>query len=182
MNTKNLIEAVKFQVSVKPQDDFMREVAEGLETLYEENNRQKAEIDKLTCDYGCYKVSATDVVEQLKAEIEALISGQKTLQKALTEKDAEIERLREAKEQLEVKSSEEIHSLNAEIRTLKKTNEAYTRECKRIVSLIPKARAEAVKEFAERLKKRFESWSSYSGALILANVDVLVKEKAGDTE
>lgn len=31
MNIKDLIEAVNFQVSVKPQDDFMREVAEGLE-------------------------------------------------------------------------------------------------------------------------------------------------------
>lgn len=47
MNIKNLIEAVRFQVSVKPQDDFMREVAEGLEKLYEENNRQKAEIERL---------------------------------------------------------------------------------------------------------------------------------------
>ncbi len=47
MNTKDLIEAAKFQASVKPQDEFMREVAERLETLYEENNRQKTEIERL---------------------------------------------------------------------------------------------------------------------------------------
>ncbi len=47
MKTKDLIEAVKFQVSVKPQDEFMAEIAEGLETLYEENNRQKAETERL---------------------------------------------------------------------------------------------------------------------------------------
>lgn len=34
--------------------------------------RQRAEIDKLTCDYGCYKVSATDIVEHQKAEIKRL--------------------------------------------------------------------------------------------------------------
>ena len=48
MNIKDLIEAVKFQVSVKPQDELLKEVAEGLEALYEENNRQKAEIKGLT--------------------------------------------------------------------------------------------------------------------------------------
>jgi myo-inositol-hexaphosphate 3-phosphohydrolase len=34
MNIKDLIEAVKFKVSVKPQDEFMKEVAEGIEKLY----------------------------------------------------------------------------------------------------------------------------------------------------
>lgn len=47
MNIKDLIEAVRFQVSVKPQDEFMAEVAEGLETLYEKNNIQQKTIEKL---------------------------------------------------------------------------------------------------------------------------------------
>lgn len=125
MRIKDLIEAVKFQVSVKPQDEFMAEVAEGLEKLYEENNRQKAEIERLN-----------------------------TL---CQEQNIEIERLREAKEQLEAKTSEEIHSLCAEIRKLNKTNDSYTEECNKLLSLIQKARTEAIKEFAERLKEKFSN-------------------------
>lgn len=64
MNIKDLIEAVKFQVSVKPQDDFMREVAEGLETLYEENNRQKAEIERLTELLEGWKAEAYKVADE----------------------------------------------------------------------------------------------------------------------
>lgn len=49
MNIKDLIEAVKFQVSVKPQDDFMREVAEGLEKLYSDNMKLLSDYDA-ACD------------------------------------------------------------------------------------------------------------------------------------
>ena len=66
MNIKDLIEAVKFQVSVKPQDEFMKEVAEGLEALYEENNRQKAEIKRLQNN----QVVHMDISEQYKKECE----------------------------------------------------------------------------------------------------------------
>lgn len=160
MNTKNLIEAVKFQVSVKPQDDFMREVAEGLEKLFSDNMKLLSDYDaacdelkkwqKLqpigcpACHRGCFsndkfcpycgtslrknnatteKTSATemtekqiikdlsdwveygddngyllseilDLIKRKEEQIESLIAGQKTLQKYIAEKDAEIEKLR----------------------------------------------------------------------------------------
>ena len=68
MNIKDLIEAVKFQVSVKPHDEFMREVAEGLEKLYVENNYQKAEIELYRKDQGKLIIER----DGLKAEIERL--------------------------------------------------------------------------------------------------------------
>lgn len=49
MNTKDLIEAAKFQVSVKPQDEFMAEVAERLETLYYANLKLSTDYDA-ACD------------------------------------------------------------------------------------------------------------------------------------
>lgn len=48
MNTKDLIEAAKFQATVKPHDEFIVEVAKRLETLYEKNNNQKTEIERLS--------------------------------------------------------------------------------------------------------------------------------------
>lgn len=48
MNTKDLIEAAKFQATVKPHDEFIVEIAKRLEMLYEQINNQKAEIERLT--------------------------------------------------------------------------------------------------------------------------------------
>ena len=169
MKTKNLIEAVKFQVSVKPQDDFMREVAEGLEKLYEENNRQKAEIDKLTCDYGCYKVSAADVLEQLKAEIEALIAGQKTLQKALNEKSAEVKML-------------QTYITNHPYRVVVENADIYTKNHEEYEKLLAKISAEAVKEFAERLDRKFAFYYSDTQCISAKTIRESIRNELKETE
>lgn len=50
MNIKDLIEAAKFQATVKPHDEFIVEVAKRLEMLYEQNNNQQAEIERLEAE------------------------------------------------------------------------------------------------------------------------------------
>lgn len=90
--------------------------------------------------------------------------------------------LKDSIREQEAKASEEIHSLCAEIRTLKKTNKAYTKECNRLICLVPKARAEAVKEFAVRLKGL--SFQTYKGCfayeITAENLNNLVKEMVGE--
>lgn len=58
---------------------------------------------------GCYdvaKAKALDLINRLQEEKEALIAGQETLQKALAEKDKEIERLKAENELLQRNADE----------------------------------------------------------------------------
>jgi hypothetical protein len=89
-----------------------------------------------------------DLINRLKADKEALIAGQETLQKHIAEKDAEVERLQ----------SRIIEQHNAICEIVKQTN------------------SEAIKEFAERLKK--EATVDEDSTWWIANIDVdnLVKE------
>ncbi len=153
-------------------------IADRLLSLVEENNRQKAEIEALIAG----QETLQKCIAEKDAEIESItekFNCQQTvyadLSKIIKDKNTEIEKLRELKEQLEVKSSEEIHSLYAEIRTLKKTNDSYTDECNKLLSLIPKARAEAVKEFSEKVKEKISCYD-------WVYVDELMKEMVGDEE
>lgn len=116
-------------------------------------NRQKAEneeliskLDELESEYTFYKISAQE-------QIEALIAGQETLQKALNEKIAEVEALE---------------------------GNLYT-----ISSACKQRRDESVKEFAERLKEKQQTFigDEYAYKFIyLIEIDNLVKEMVGDSE
>ena len=55
--------------------------------IYAKYIEQKAELDKLKCDYGCYKVSSTDIVERQKAEIKMLWKLLKKWEKVFIPKD-----------------------------------------------------------------------------------------------
>lgn len=124
MNTKGLIEAAKFQATVKPHDEFIVEVAERLETLYEQNNNQKAEIER-------YEKESDEKFNKWKL---------------------------------------------LDDRTKQRYAELYE-EAKSVV------RAEAVKEFAEKVKMAFYyEFDEIIPSIMADKIDNLVKEMAGDTE
>ena len=101
-------------------------------------------------------VKATfDLINRQKAEIEALIAGQETLQKYIAEQKAEIENY-----------SHNNRTMTKDIRELQKALERAKAEIERLQKKKKKKafilaenrkneiKAEAIKEFAERLKKR----------------------------
>ncbi|MBE6784167.1 MAG: hypothetical protein E7536_09180 [Ruminococcaceae bacterium] len=117
-------------------------------------NRQKEEITKNE------KIieAANNLIDIQKSEIEALIAGQETLQKYIAEKDAEIEKL------------------NAYISRCE-SGEEYWVKC------LLERPAEAVKEFAERLKKEWNLKTEYANNIVFADdIDNAVKEMVGDAE
>ena len=87
---------------------------------------------------------ALDLINRQKAEKEALIAGQETLQKHIAEKKAEIER-----------SQKEINRLQTEIGINNLTIKGLEleRSCQNvtIAEELELSKAEAIKEFAERL-------------------------------
>lgn len=106
-----------------------------------------------------------EFISRLQADKEALIAGQETLQKALVEKNAEIEKLESRNNFLEFE---------------------YKNQGNLFWARVNRAKAEAIKEFAERLKKLFDVLEcQYFDEDITMNtirgtVDNLVKEMVGD--
>lgn len=110
------------------------------------------------CNCGTYRLSlmqhALSLINRQKAEKEALIAGQETLQKYIAAQKAEIERLVEhTKEGIDL--------------------------AKQLPEMLKLAQAEAIKYFAERLKRvvaihNGDMWSKYE------YIDNLVKEMVGD--
>jgi cell division protein FtsB len=100
-----------------------------------------------------------------KAEKEALIAGQETLQKYIAEQKAEIERL------------------HSEVKETRATIDSFTD----IGKLYSEIKAEAIKEFAERLKAKEATHFCKCGQpfvytdLFNGEIDNLVKEMVGDT-
>ena len=86
--------------------------------------------------------------------IEAAIAGQKTLQKSLAEKDAEIERLRKAKYIYSTVDycADDLVKAQEEIERLKQENKDLHDNTDVIIEMVTIARAEAITEFAERVK------------------------------
>ena len=121
----------------------------------EDFNRQQAEIEKLQQNL---KEAHIDIQEK-QEQIESLIAGQETLQKYIAEKDAEIENMNDLV----------VYNANCATKLQKE---------------LFKAKTEAVKEFAERLKRNYEKPLFYIGGYndFIRTVDNLVKEMAGDAE
>ena len=120
------------------------------------------------------RADAIDLINRQKEIIEAAISAQETLQRYIAEKDAEIERFE--KENHEKFNKWEI--LNN--RTKQRYAELYE-EAKAVV------RAEAIKEFAERLKEqKYQSsdWSHGEHPFVVEedDIDELVQEMVGDED
>ena len=132
-------------------------------------NRQKEEITK-----NENIIEATgNLIDALKKEIEALISGQETLQKYIAEKDAEIEQYKarilndtEYIEKIEVENRKQ----KAEIERLQKYN----------TDVAFKHYNDGVKEFAERLKKKQFCFGTLRGGKLVSRyaVDVSDIDKA----
>ena len=106
---------------------------------------------------------ALDLINRLQADKEALIAGQETLQKALAEKAAEVERLKN-----------DCFCISNERDAIGDClNEA-----------VEEAKAEVIKEFEEKLKEKAfaDKYYEHESIVYLADIDNLVKEMVGDTE
>ena len=132
---------------------------------------------------------ALDLINRQQEQLEAAIAGQETLQKALAEKDREIERITAEKNQLiktfgecQAEATKALVDKDKEIERLKNNISAMAvtmRNCAKAT------RAEAIRAFAERLKEQYEIWDDdecYFDYVTTGQIDNLVKEMAGDAE
>lgn len=135
------------------------EIIEGLKLCTNEEEKYCKGcpfIDEMNCVNSLTK-HALDLIKRKDEQIEALIAGQETLQKALNEKIAKIENYERYMGNLARKNRELLHSLK-------------------------RTKFEAVKEFAERLKERRGVNFPFTRTVFIEDVDNLVKEMVGDTE
>ena len=139
-----------------------------IEEVFEKFEQQKAEIEKLTVNMNAFglgmkqeKQRADEWHREAKLTAEKLdgaIAGQETLQKALAEKIEEVERLK------------------------KQLNSKYKWESM-LDKKIKEVKAEAVKEFEERLKENtvtVKIGKQTCKVITVEGIDYLVKEKAGE--
>ncbi len=133
--------------------------------------------------FSCMRLKqklALDLINRQKAEKEALIAGQETLQKYIADQKAEIDRL-----EVELKAMRgAANSYKAEISRLTVLAELGNMRANDYRAMRDKcktAKAEGIKEFAERFKKRI-AWR-YTALLckqLNEIMDNLVKEMVGD--
>ena len=117
--------------------------------------------DKYACEW---KGKLIAEINRQQEQLEAAANGQETLQKALAEKEKEIERLKN-----------ELFCIANERDSIA--------DC--INEAVGEARAEAIREFAERLKSLLalnKQVSNESYYYITTDIDNLVKEIVGDAE
>ena len=111
---------------------------------------------KVASPYGAFEKLLLDLINRQQEMIDAFIAGQETLQKALAEKIAEIERL------------------NSDLRVW---NDIAHRE----TEYFEIAKAEAIKEFADRVKMAFYyEFDEIIPSIMADNIDNLVKEMVGE--
>lgn len=146
--TKRAVQTMTDNEKIKALEDFVKQQSDGYQTYLEHGGKSDE------CQEKFLEVveSFVEMFNRQKAEIEALIAGQETLQKYIAEQKAEIERLEKG-------SLKEAMIFNSKT--------------------IANVKAEAYKEFAERLK---EDICSFGKHITVEDVDNLVKEMAGDAE
>ena len=103
---------------------------------------------------------AFDLINRIEEQNAALIAGQKTLQKHIAEKDAEIKQ-----------KDEKIKRLKSFLKLVGKSRFAIAERA---------VKAEAIKEFAERLKEKAERYDDEEFYVNDEDIDNLVKEMVGD--
>ena len=127
------------------------EIKKALECCPQDNpNHNCARCAYKTIEGYCFDYLMKDVLDLINRQqemIDALIAGQETLQKALAEKNAEVERLQKLLDD----------------------------KCDRCIA---KAKAEAIKEFAEAVKMANTSKLTWFNE----DIDTLVAEMVGDAE
>lgn len=149
-------------------------------------NEMKTELETIRCQFELLGLGNSSVVhcirgnlsfiENQQAEKEALIAGQETMSKYIEEQQAEIERLKNT-----------IISLSdyLDILGIDKTDTSIVRTATELNAQIrADVKAEAIKEFADRLKEKadyYENGQGWEGDIYYADdVDNLVKEMVGD--
>lgn len=181
-------------------NDFLRIVLDLINRLKAENEEIRKDI--VTAEEYAWKLKAknealqmdneqlkSDIInermnlEHIQAENEALISAQETLQKQFESKNSVIERLRHANKcAIEALSGEYgilLERKNAEIERLERENHCFAD----IGKMYSEVKAEAIKEFAERLKGLLSlnvRVSNEDYLDISIDIDNLVKEMEGD--
>ena len=146
-----------------------------------------------SCRQMQLRKDALDLINRLQDEKEGLINGQISLQKALRQKEAELENITEkfnCQQTVYADLSNIIKEKNAEIEKLKTDNSSMQSTLAKMSMGVEEAKADAIKEFAERLKARAKETVVYKNELcamgtpfvIVKDIDNLVKEKVGDTE
>ena len=145
-----------------------------IEEVFGKFELQKAEIEKLTVNMNAFGLGMKQEKQradewhreaELTAEkLDGAINAQETLQKALAEKNAEIEKLKEASEEA--------------VSCFHRMESFYNIKCMELKV----AKAEAIKEFAKRLKSRTQNLArmEYGGYTYFCVgydlIDNLVKE------
>ena len=170
MTINEAIETLRYEIDEECHCDYIADEIRFLIAQYESLSAQEEKAHNY-CKNHCEPKYKTEIcmlkknleeahidIREKQAEIEALINGQETLQKYIAEQKAEIERLQE-----------EIELLHSDY-TYKFVKE--------------KAKAEAVKEFAERLKgDNFKvPVDAFTSAYVLGDddIDQIAKEMVGD--
>lgn len=181
---------------------FFKKRAKDFFADYENPTGSEDKLEICLIRDGCRAVSqAEEIINRLQADKEALIAGQETLQKALAEKAAEVEEL--TGNLKFVRGT--VERQKAEIEKLKEASEEAVSCFHRMESLynikcmeLKVAKAEAIKEFAERLKAKPIKcsypllWLSTKDEItdcfndimmqFKEAIDTLAKEMVGDTK
>ena len=164
-------------------DEEIREFWEQLSDYTVAENENRVIPAKMFSKLGHVSKSTIDIIKRLNAEnddlterLNATIAGQESLQKALAEKDREVsvlnsdlKLLRNDYDYLKEKFDKAIEkNINQRDKILKLISERNSAEA---------IRAEAVREFAERLK---EEMHKYCGEITEDDINNLVKKMVGE--
>ena len=127
---------------------------------------------------------ALDLINRQQEQLEATISGQKTLQKALAEKGREVAELNSDLKLLKNNYEHLKTNFDETVEKNKRLRDkvvGLTAEKDSLIKTFGECQERAVKDFAERLKKECLIDRGYE-ILQEGTIDNLVKEMAGDTE
>lgn len=122
-----------------------------------------AGVDRSDCKK--FFLGALNLIARQKAEIEALIAGQETLQKYIAEKNAEIEKL-----------NEKLKTMQAYIEQNKLEWSAVS-----FIEYYRKLKAEAINEYVDRLTVELIEGGIYP-AFVKGKIEKVKKEMEGDAE
>ena len=139
-------------------------------------NHQKAEIEQLNTVNAEMHESlrlASEANKDMQAEIDAL-------RKTILDADYSSITALKAKESWHMENSIYIYQLNERIDRLQADNSSMQSTLAKMSMGVEQAKAEAIKEFAERLKKIAYKYFVYS--VTVNEIDNLVKEMVGDAE
>ena len=159
----------------KPTDnEIIKALEERIKALKDDYKR----LQLLDAPMDCFEEShidnirvlsnALDLINRKNVENERLNGENKAFGEIIKKQDDEISVLRKdllKREDLEKSFSKAVKQFD-----------------KKLEKTVKLERAEAVKKAMQKLKARFESGSTYSGALLFVNIDIVLEEMAGDTE